>query len=597
MRKHLKSATLIWLMCAAAMLISGLYPDSAFAATNYITDVGFSNDTIGGPVWDFGETLDGLSFKRELMGIVGAIYTASRSALIIMTAVAGFMVVFGQENGQKLIFSYILGVGLALNFAGFMFGLYENYLLPTSAASMPSLPEELHKLSGVNKDYLSKFMAYYISVVTYGQTRIVPVAIRMALIFGTLQASWKMATEIGSGNQIKYVVTEVMKMSFIIFLIMNWIQLGHAMGEWFEAIGFLAGGIDPSMKDAPNIQPDSIWNNAMSFSGKMWENVEKASGFANTIMAFVVFLFIVVVLFLTAIEVFMCRIEFYTLTLLGIVLLPFFLVDKLNFLGTNTINGMFKISAKVMVISFLQAVCFTILNAQLKEFYDGPAAKSSFAFGAYVELGMTCLVMYVLVKQIPNLVSSFLSGGGGGLGGGSMLGQLGAAASTGMAVAKGTATGGASLVGYAASAYQQTKAEGGKDGGKPSAMSTLGGTLSNMAKGAATQFAMGNPVVAAGVAAYNKAQNVGEARGKYSDAVKNGEGRMGALAKLAQDVNDPQKQKGPWNQSEMPNGGMAGNADTANSTAAKAESTANEAKATAQSADSKASNTDLKSKH
>ena len=438
MRKHLKSATLIWLMCAAAMLISGLYPDSAFAATNYITDVGFSNDTIGGPVWDFGETLDGLSFKRELMGIVGAIYTASRSALIIMTAVAGFMVVFGQENGQKLIFSYILGVGLALNFAGFMFGLYENYLLPTSAASMPSLPEELHKLSGVNKDYLSKFMAYYISVVTYGQTRIVPVAIRMALIFGTLQASWKMATEIGSGNQIKYVVTEVMKMSFIIFLIMNWIQLGHAMGEWFEAIGFLAGGIDPSMKDAPNIKPDSIWNNAMSFSGKMWENVEKASGIANTIMAFVVFLFIVVVLFLTAIEVFMCRIEFYTLTLLGIVLLPFFLVDKLNFLGTNTINGMFKISAKVMVISFLQAVTFTILNAQLKEFYEGPAAKSSFAFGAYVELGMTCLVMYVLVKQIPNLVSSFLSGSGGGLGGGSMLGQLGAV---------GAAAGGAAMTG------------------------------------------------------------------------------------------------------------------------------------------------------
>ncbi len=463
------------------------------------------------------------------------------------------------------------------------------------------------------KDYLSKFMAYYIAVVTYGQARIVPVAIRMALIFGTLQASWKMATEIGSGNQIKYVVTEVMKMSFIIFLITNWIQLGHAMGEWFESIGFLAGGIDPSMKDAPNIQPDSIWNNAMSFSGKMWENVEKASGIANTIMAFVVFLFIVVVLFLTAIEVFMCRIEFYTLTLLGTVLLPFFLVDKLNFLGTNTINGMFKISAKVMVIAFLQAVCFTILNSQLKEFYDGPAAKSSFAFGAYVELGMTCLVMYVLVKQIPNLVSNFLSGGGGGLGGGSMMGQLGAAVSGGarvattgvQAVAK-TMLGEEGLGRRGASGAKQLMSEMGGGAIAQGAAAVAGGLAGGMA---GTALNLGKAAIAT---AADKLPGIRDMK----DQTEKNLGRNGSMNNLRNAVFgvgsderhsmgsltanpdtldnhiNPRKQNTDGKDTPPPSGppSAGGNGDTATTTANQAASKANEAMSMAQSADSKASN-------
>ena len=317
-------------------------------------------------------------------------------------------------------------------------------------------------------------------------------------------------------------------------------------------------------------------------------------------MAFVVFLFIVVVLFLTAIEVFMCRIEFYTLTLLGTVLLPFFLVDKLNFLGTNTINGMFKISAKVMVIAFLQAICFTILNSQLKEFYDGPAAKSSFAFGAYVELGMTCLVMYVLVKQIPNLVSNFLSGGGGGLGGGSMLGQLGAV---------GAAAGGAAMTGLkvagaavpAVSAGMQAFQTAMNAAGKMSEMAGAGGAAGGSGGGGMMATAMkaggaafsgvkaaagvaGKAAVGATVGKSKAMQSLMSGVGLGREASKKSWGDMATGNFGNKDRIDPSSTSG----GNVHGGGGA--AEAANSTAAKAESTANEAKATAQSADSKASN-------
>ena len=70
----------------------------------------------------------------------------------------------------------------------------------------------------------------------------------------------------------------------------------------------------------------------------------------------------VVILFLTAMEMLMVRIEFWTMALLTISLLSFGVISQLKFLSEKAIGTMFNLAVKIFVVAFIATLSVNILT-------------------------------------------------------------------------------------------------------------------------------------------------------------------------------------------------------------------------------------------
>lgn len=128
-------------------------------------------------------------------------------------------------------------------------------------------------------------------------------------------------------------------------------------------------------------------------------------------------------MFLTAINIFMARLEFYTVALLGLILLPFGMVRHLSFLAQKTISAVFNCAVKLAVIAFLQAMLGTVMLHMLDQYgelYWAHRSDMGALVAAQCQILLMALLMAFLTTKIPQLVQGLLSGSPS-LSGGDML--------------------------------------------------------------------------------------------------------------------------------------------------------------------------------
>ena len=250
------------------------------------------------------------------------------------------------------------------------------------------------------------------------------------------------------------------------FLIMNWIDLMGALGQGFQQIGFLAGGAGAT--GGVDLKPDSIYKNVFYIFKHVWDEFNCKS--IGLLLLNLLSLGIVVVcMILTAIEMFMARIEFYTMALITIPLLPFIMLDKFAFLAEKAIGGMFNLAIKLSVISFITAMAIPFMQTfrTKMEATNNVWTQPALLFQAV----LAAMVIYMLTKKIPEIVSSLINGQPS-LSGGGMADMARGAANT----AVGAVAGGVGSV-RAASAIASANGRGGFTGtlaqlGKSKLMST-----------------------------------------------------------------------------------------------------------------------------
>lgn len=430
------------------------------------------------------------TFNSTLTTIATGIVKAGKAIAVIMTAIAGTMVVLNIQDGTKTVWNIILGVGLALNLGGFLLGVWGDYMTTSSVATHVTNYNFDLKDSGA-VDILSGFMNNYTqNVIIPGAKAIVPISAKLLIILTLIDASLKLSLDLISGDKVKFLIKVTLQSGFYLFLITNWLSgldLMQALSNAFEGIGFLAGGTDVNTV----LKPDSIVNNAIVMFNAVWSHAKfSLSNIGLTIINLVSVIVIVVCLFLTAIEMFMARIEFYTMALITIPLLAFGVCDKTRFLSEKAIGAMFNLAIKVCVIAFIS----TMACPMLKDFADKFEAASQTA-GFFTKINyilqavLICGILLIITYKIPKLVSGLLAG----------QPSLGGADMTRMAMNAASTAGGAP--GKIAGAVRAaSNADGGGNamaeaaintGNKiPSRMSQMGGTAVNLAKMAYRQ----NPV-------------------------------------------------------------------------------------------------------
>ena len=447
--------------CLSMMLLIGFFvlfsSDVALAADNNSAVNQITNGLSGGGA-GFGTT-----FQTQLNHLSKSLLESAKIIAIIMTAVAGCRVCLGIQDGKEMLWNWILGIGLAINFGDLILNLWS-----VQGVATPTKIED-YKLLMKNEDdpsidILSPFMRYYISVIMNGAAVIAPYAINLTLILAMIEGAIKFAFDLISGDKLKYLVMMIMKVGFFIFLIQSWIgtnssyQLMPALSSGFETMGYTAGGAEEMVKEYSKANPDSnievqsnqIVTNALNFFNIFWEHAQQQN-LLTILIGLVCVVAAVVILFLTALEMFMVRIEFWTMALLTIPLLSFGVIEQLKFLSQKAINAMFNLSIKIFVIAFIATLSVNILTG-LVENAKTTATSSDFIgnISYFLQVLLYALILYYMTKKIPELVSGLLSGNPS-LSGGSMKEMaMGAAKEAMNAISKGSGAAGAVVGGMRA---------------------------------------------------------------------------------------------------------------------------------------------------
>ena len=424
-----------------AVLVLAL-PDAGLAA---------GNDTIINAGTGLGGTFD-----TKLREIAGGIVKAMNIVLIMMTVISGMMIAFGLEDGKKFMWQVMLGAGLAANFGAFMLDVgfwdfADKYAATTNAVTY--FEPQLAKTSS-EWNILGKFMDNYTEhIITPGAANILPYCLKLLVVLAVVQATWEITMKFASGDKIQYMIQMTLKTGFYMFLMVNWISLMGALSDGFELLGYKAGGNNAA--SASNIvgnNCDQIVKFSIDMVNAIWSEVSFAS--LGILLISVIGLFaIVYCLFMTALEMFMARIEFYTMALLTIPLLAFGVTEKFAFLTEKAIGAMFNLAIKICVIAFISSMAVPFIESFTKDFQASKGFGSD--VGIILQAILACAIIYFLTKKIPALVTGLLNGSPQ-LGGSSMVDMAKGGAGTAVAVA----SGGASLAGQVTAARTAAMAKG-----------------------------------------------------------------------------------------------------------------------------------------
>ena len=520
----------LWLFCVALISIFAVQSfDVSIAAASTAPTEGYDKILEGFGTLN-GQANSGMQGLSDTLGSFGKGFANVAMVLsVIMTATAAIMVGFGVDDGKKTFWSWILGIGLAINAAHVVQAIFGSVPWMTLDVN-PDIPESLKSFSftttapstaSQNSDYFNltaNFLFYYKDGIIYpAAARIVPYACRICLILTCIDISVQLGLQLVEGDKVKFMVSKFLACGIYLFLIANWVgygndysgmQLMNRLQRGMRALGNVAMGTS----EAP-LGVNNIFGDCIAIASAYFNTIQKA-GIVMEIFLGLVGIIVCVMLLLICFEMVMAYFEFWTMALLTLPLLAFGVIPQLKFLSESAIKAMFNLSIKIMCIAFLTGVVSTTINDYTKTVISAADSNwnnssiglvSGFAENVSNSISLLVVVgmMWILVRKMPALIQGLLQGNPS-LSSGDMMGTLtgamnsvgGAAGRVSAAMGGGSGGGGESGGGDAGGGG----GSGGSGGGNGSAASSPKGKMQAL-KNAGTTLASAAATGGAGAVA------------------------------------------------------------------------------------------------
>ena len=438
----------IFVLVAVLVLADGT---TASAAASFSSDIGLKG----------GDN----AFQNNLTTMANGMFTVARIISTIMIALAGIMIAFNVETANKTTWNIILGIGLALNFGTVLMSAFGGSF---GGADQAPFEYRMHVTADEDSkwyDFLQPFTRTYIDYTKSGAVSIMPVAAKLLLVLTAISASVKISLDLISGDKMKFLVQILLETGLYLFLILNWyghgIDIMGSLCSGFQAIGYHAGGYSDGMGSG------SLIANAVTMFTTGYGAAQEAFSIWSPISGLFTILCLVIMfilLVLAGIEMLMAKIEFFTMAMITIPLIPFAALPQTKFLFERALGAMFNLAIKVAVISFLTAMSSRILTDYCDEFakiaQDPSKGGIIGNMPVLIQAVVVSLLLYLLIKKIPDLVQGLLSGSPS-LNGASMTQTAKNVTSAGVAAGAAIASGGTSVAGNMAKSAVAGYGQGG----------------------------------------------------------------------------------------------------------------------------------------
>lgn len=405
------------------------------------------------------------AFQNNLTTMANGMFTVARIISTIMIALAGIMIAFNVETANKTTWNIILGIGLALNFGTVLMSAFGGNF---GGADQAPFEYRMHVTADEDSkwyDFLQPFTRTYIDYTKSGAVSIMPVAAKLLIVLTAISASVKISLDLISGDKMKFLVQILLETGLYLFLILNWyghgIDIMGSLCSGFQAIGYHAGGYSEGMGSG------SLIANAVTMFTTGYGAAQEAFSIWSPISGLFTILCLVIMfilLVLAGIEMLMAKIEFFTMAMITIPLIPFAALPQTKFLFERALGAMFNLAIKVAVISFLTAMSSRILTDYCDEFakiaQDPSKGGIIGNMPVLIQAVVVSLLLYLLIKKIPELVQGLLSGSPS-LNGASMTQTAKNVTSAGVAAGAAIASGGTSVAGNMAKSAVAGYGQGG----------------------------------------------------------------------------------------------------------------------------------------
>lgn len=342
-----------------------------------------------------------------------------------------------------------------------------------------------------NVGFFAGILNYFRDHLVAGGKNLMPIAISLSLLLMTIQIATTWTLYEGQLRMFE-LIKEVIRFSFILFLIYNFESLADTFIKGWMYFGGIASGIFTYSADAEAIG-EAPYYNPSTLIDMGWvcisEVFAKGTSLAHPINSLLILVCGIVayigVVFI-ALQVTITLLEYYMVTCLGVILLPFGLLRYTHFLYNKLIQGIFTFGIKLMVVYFIAGLGGKVLidlgTAVSENNASDTAARvmeagnrdieglitpemagmitgtgisaNSVNFGHVLNFMLLFIIMGYLVWKIPSLVAGMISG--------SPQMEAGAVAGTAMGFAAGAVLGSSHLAGNVAGTWAATSAKAGE---------------------------------------------------------------------------------------------------------------------------------------
>jgi type IV secretion system protein TrbL len=287
-------------------------------------------------------------------------------------------------------------------------------------------------------------------VLTGGFGRLMPDALsllsKLAILELILIAAWAWA---GEGNVAIALLVKLLWISVFVFLVSIWPYLTQVTMQSFITAGLRGAGGVLTMQDFSN--PALIARFGLEVTAVLFAQISRGTGFIAlyslpmpVIDGLIAFL-IVLAFFAMAIQIFITFLEFYLISMLTLILLPFGVWRHTAFIGERAIGAVVAFGIKLMVLAaimnsmqpILQSIRLTSLNPGINETLSLLLGAWAVALFAWHAPGMAAGLLAGSPTLTASTVAHTALAGAAGVGLAGMAGigtrqMLGAATRTGL---------------------------------------------------------------------------------------------------------------------------------------------------------------------
>ncbi len=279
---------------------------------------------------------------------------------------------------------------------------------------------------------LTDLLREFIAVFSFGYARLLPDAMALLSLLAALEIClvgiwWAFGD--GQGIEVD-LLKRVLQIGFFVWVITNYAWLIEIIVGGFISVGEKAGG----MKTGELLtNPSAIVDYGFKATDPiflLYKDNYNPFSLPNQLLAFFAGLLVLMSYFVIAIIVFITYLEFYIVSVLGLILVPFGVFKHTTFISEKVFGGVVSYGIRFMVLAFILAVVEPVL-AKPQSLVD-PSFHDMFL------LLVTSLTIAGLSWHAPSIASGLLAGApsltpgsalGTAIAAGVGLGGIGAAAS------------------------------------------------------------------------------------------------------------------------------------------------------------------------
>lgn len=280
---------------------------------------------------------------------------------------------------------------------------------------------------------LTSIMNDFVAITSTSRTKVEPYALKVLgtlITIDLLIASILMLIEdLPMGKQI---LSRTLKYGGFAFMVLSYQTIINALSSSFVMIGLKAAGDTITAKTFTN--PSLITDIGFKLIGPFTQNIadgktfgadhggviDKVLSMPSVLMLGLTYMMILFCFFLIAVNIFITYVEFAIFTSIALILVPFGVWEKTEFIFDKVKNGVINYGIKFMTLSFIISISFNII----KKWQLPP--DPTFNQALYVLLGIFAITY--LCWHAPSVAAGFAGGGGGSMTGAALGGFAGAAA-------------------------------------------------------------------------------------------------------------------------------------------------------------------------